>query len=309
VTAGHSDDPTGHSDDPAGHSDGPRDPRRAEVLLEALPYIRQFSGKSLVIKYGGAAMDQADLKESFALDVILLRLVGINPVIVHGGGPQIGAMMRRLGKEPQFVGGMRVTDEETVEIAEMVLVGRINKAIVGLINHHGGSAVGLSGKDANLIRAHRRLHRTPDGAEVDIGLVGEVEAVNSEPIRLLEEHGFIPVIAPIGVGADGETYNINADLVAGEMAAALGAEKLIHLTDVQGITDTDGRLISTLSRDRAERLIDDGVIRGGMLPKVESALRALKGGTGKAHIIDGRVPHAILLELFTREGVGTEIVL
>jgi acetylglutamate kinase len=299
----------GHSDDPAGHSDDPTDPRRAEVLLEALPYIRQFSGKSLVIKYGGAAMDQADLKDSFALDVILLRLVGINPVIVHGGGPQIGAMMRRLGKEPRFVGGMRVTDEETVEIAEMVLVGRINKAIVGLINHHGGSAVGLSGKDAGLIRAHRRLHRMPDGAEVDIGLVGEVEAVNSEPIRLLEEHGYIPVIAPIGVGAGGETYNINADLVAGEMAAALGAEKLIHLTDVQGITDTDGRLISTLSRDRAERLIDDGVIGGGMLPKVESSLRALKGGTGKAHIIDGRVPHAILLELFTREGVGTEIVL
>jgi acetylglutamate kinase len=283
--------------------------RRAEVLLEALPYIREFTGKTLVIKYGGAAMDQADLKESFALDVILLRLVGIDPVIVHGGGPQIGAMMRRLGKEPQFVGGMRVTDEETVEIVEMVLVGRINKAIVGLINHHGGKAVGLSGKDADLIRAHRRLHRMPDGAEVDIGLVGEVEAVNSEPIRLLEEHGFIPVIAPVGVGAGGETYNINADLVAGEIAAALGAEKLIHLTDVQGITDTDGRLISTLSRDRAERLIDDGVIDGGMLPKVESSLRALKGGTGKAHIIDGRVPHAILLELFTREGVGTEIVL
>jgi acetylglutamate kinase len=285
------------------------DLRRAEVLLEALPYIREFSGKTVVIKYGGAAMDQADLKESFALDVILLRLVGINPVIVHGGGPQIGALMRRLGKEPRFVGGMRVTDEETVEIVEMVLVGRINKEIVGLISHHGGKAVGLSGKDANLILAHRRLHRMPDGEEVDIGLVGEVEAVNAEPIRLLEEHGFIPVIAPVGVGAGGETYNINADLVAGEMAAALGAEKLIHLTDVQGITGTDGRLISTLSPDGAERLISEGVIGGGMLPKVESSLRALKGGTGKAHIIDGRVPHAILLELFTREGVGTEIVL
>jgi acetylglutamate kinase len=282
---------------------------RAEVLLEALPYIRQFSGKTLVIKYGGAAMDQADLKESFALDVILLRLVGINPVIVHGGGPQIGAMMRRLGKEPKFVGGMRVTDEETVEIVEMVLVGRINKAIVALINHHGGKAVGLSGKDADLIRAHRRLHRMPDGEEVDIGLVGEVDAVNAEPIRLLDEHGYIPVIAPVGAGAHGETFNINADLVAGEVAAALGAEKLIHLTDVQGITGVDGRLISTLSRADAERLVAGGVIAGGMLPKVESSLRALKGGTAKSHIIDGRVPHAILLELFTREGVGTEIVL
>jgi acetylglutamate kinase len=277
--------------------------------MEALPYIREFRGKTLVIKYGGAAMEQADLKEPFALDVILLRLVGINPVIVHGGGPQIGALMKRLGKEPQFVGGMRVTDEETVEIVEMVLVGKINKQIVGLINHHGGRAVGLSGKDADLIRAHRRPHRLPTGEEVDIGLVGEVEAVNPEPIRLLEEHGFIPVIAPGGVGSRGETYNINADLVAGEVAAALGAEKLIHLTDVQGILDARGKLVSTLSRAEAERLVQDGVIDGGMLPKLESSLRALKGGTAKAHIIDGRVPHAILLELFTREGVGTEIVL
>src|SRR5438128_6896980 len=195
--------------------------RRAEVLLEALPYIREFRGKTVVIKYGGAAMERADLKEPFALDVILLRLVGIHPVIVHGGGPQIGALMKRLGKEPRFVGGMRVTDEETVEIVEMVLVGKINKEIVGLINHHGGRAVGLSGKDADLLRAHRRLHRTPEGDEIDIGLVGEVESVNAEPIRLLEEHGFIPVIAPVGVGKNGETYNINADLVAGEMAAAL----------------------------------------------------------------------------------------
>ena len=284
------------------------DSRRADVLLEALPYIRQFAGKTLVIKYGGAAMEQSELKQSFALDVILLRLVGMNPVIVHGGGPQIGVLMKRLGKEPQFVGGMRVTDEETVEIVEMVLVGKINTEIVGLINHHGGRAVGLSGKDADLIRAHRRFHRTPDGAEVDIGLVGEVEAINAEPIRLLEEHGFIPVIAPVGVGRDGETYNINADLVAGEMAASLGAEKLIHLTDVPGI-EADGCLVSTLSRSDAERLIAMGVIDGGMLPKVESSLRALKGGTAKAHIIDGRVPHAILLELLTREGIGTEIVL
>jgi acetylglutamate kinase len=254
-------------------------------------------------------MESADLKGPFALDVIMLHLVGINPVIVHGGGPQIGALMKRLGKQPEFVGGMRVTDAETVEIVEMVLVGKINKEIVGLINHQGGRAVGLSGKDADLLRARKRLHRTADGREVDIGLVGEVEAVNAEPIRLLEERGFVPVIAPVGVGARGETYNINADLVAGEVAAALGAEKLIHLTDVQGIQGTDGRLISTLSRKEAERLMQAGVIEGGMLPKVESALRALEGGTAKAHIIDGRVPHAILLEMFTREGVGTEIVL
>ncbi len=283
--------------------------RSAEVLLEALPYIREFRGKTVVIKYGGAAMERADLKEPFALDVILLRFVGLRPVIVHGGGPQIGALMKRLGKEPRFVGGMRVTDEETVEIVEMVLVGKINKEIVGLINHHGGKAVGLSGKDASLLRARRRPHRLPSGEEVDLGLVGQIEAVNTEPIRLLEEAGFIPVIAPVGVGAAGETYNINADLVAGEVAAALRAEKLIHLTDVQGILAEDGRLVSTLSRKEAERLVDAGVIEGGMLPKVESALRALEGGTAKAHIVDGRVPHAILLELFTREGVGTEIVL
>jgi acetylglutamate kinase len=284
------------------------DLRRAEVLLEALPYIREFRGKTVVIKYGGAAMEQADLKESFALDVILLRLVGINPVIVHGGGPQIGALMKRLGKEPHFVGGMRVTDDETIEIVEMVLVGKINTSIVGLINFHGGKAVGLSGKDSQLLVARRRPHRLASGEEVDIGLVGEVESVNTEPIRLLEDHGFIPVIAPVGVGRQGETYNINADLVAGEVAAALGAEKLIHLTDVQGIL-VEGQLASTLSRKDVERLIQDGIIEGGMLPKVESALRALEGGTGKAHIVDGRVPHAILLELFTREGVGTEIVL
>jgi len=283
--------------------------RRAEVLLEAIPYIREFRAKTVVIKYGGAAMERADLKEPFALDVILLKFVGINPVIVHGGGPQIGAMMKRLGKESRFVGGMRVTDEETVEIVEMVLVGKINKEIVGLINHHGGRAVGLSGKDGDLIRAHRRLHRMPDGSQVDIGLVGEVDSVNPEPIRLLEDNDFIPVIAPVGVGSEGETYNINADIVAGEVAAALGAEKLIHLTDVQGILDDTKQFLSTLSGTDAERLMSIGVIDGGMLPKVESSLRALKGGTAKAHIIDGSVPHAILLELFTREGIGTEIVL
>jgi acetylglutamate kinase len=282
---------------------------RAEILIEALPYIRAFQGKTLVIKYGGAAMEQAELKEQFAQDVLLLRLVGFRPVIVHGGGPQIGALMKRLGKEPRFVGGMRVTDEETVEIVEMVLVGRINKEIVGLINLHGGRAVGLSGKDGSLISARKRLHRTPDGTLADIGLVGEVESVNPEAIRLLEENGFIPVIAPVGVGAGGETYNINADLVAGDIAAALAAEKLIHLTDVQGILGEDGRFVSTLTRREAERLIKAGIIDGGMLPKVESALRALEGGAAKAHIVDGRIPHAILLELFTKEGIGTEIVL
>ena len=282
---------------------------RAEILIEALPYIRAFQGKTLVIKYGGAAMEQAELKEQFAQDVLLLRLVGFRPVIVHGGGPQIGAFMKRLGKEPRFVGGMRVTDEETVEIVEMVLVGRINKQIVGLINLHGGRAVGLSGTDGSLIRARKRLHRTPEGTLADIGLVGEVESVNPEAIRLLEENGFIPVIAPVGVGAGGETYNINADLVAGDIAAALAAEKLIHLTDVQGILGEDGRFVSTLTRREAERLIKAGVIDGGMLPKVESALRALEGGAAKAHIVDGRIPHAILLELFTKDGIGTEIVL
>jgi acetylglutamate kinase len=290
-------------------SQPPETPRPVEVLLEALPYIREFRGKSVVIKYGGSAMESDELKESFALDVVLLHLVGINPVIVHGGGPQIGALMKKLGKQPAFVGGMRVTDAETMEIVEMVLVGKINKEIVGLINHHGGRAVGLSGKDGNLLRARKRLHRTATGDSVDIGLVGEVEAVGVEAIRLLEERAFVPVIAPVGVGSRGETYNINADLVAGEVAAALGAEKLIHLTDVQGIKDTNGRLISTLSRKEAERLVQTGVIDGGMLPKVESALRALEAGTAKAHILDGRVAHAILLELFTREGVGTEIVL
>src|SRR5215510_8943476 len=270
--------------------------QRAEVLLEALPYIRAFQGKTLVIKYGGAAMEQADLKEQFAQDVLLLKLVGMRPVIVHGGGPQIGALMKRLGKTAEFVGGMRVTDAETVEIVEMVLVGKINKEIVGLINLHGGRAVGLSGKDGSLIRAHKRMHRQADGSMADIGLVRE-------------EGGFIPVIAPVGVGADGETYNINADLVAGDVAAALFAEKLIHLTDVQGIKGEDGRHLSTLTKREAERLIKSNVIDGGMLPKVESAIRALSGGAQKAHIIDGRLPHAILLEVLTKEGIGTEIVL
>ena len=282
--------------------------QRAEVLIEALPYIRAFQGKTIVIKYGGSAMETADLKEPFARDVLLLRLIGIRPVIVHGGGPQIGALMKKLGKEPHFVGGLRVTDPETMELVEMVLVGKLNKEIVGLINVHGGRAVGLSGKDGNLLRARKRLHRMPDGSSVDIGLVGEVETVNADMIRLLEDNGLIPVIAPVGVGAQGESYNVNADLVAGEVAAALRAEKLIHLTDVRGINGEDGRLVSRLTKRDAERLIKANVIEGGMLPKVESALRALEGGAAKAHIIDGRIPHAVLLEVFTHEGIGTEIV-
>jgi acetylglutamate kinase len=282
---------------------------KAGTLIEALPYIRAFRGKTLVIKYGGSAMEAQHLMEEFARDIILLKYVGIHPVIVHGGGPQIGALMKRLGKEPRFVGGMRVTDQETMEIVEMVLVGRINQEIVGLIGHLGGKAVGLSGKDGGLIRARRMVHRTPAGDEVDIGLVGEVEAVNPDPIRLLEEHGYIPVIAPVGVGADGQSFNINADLVAGEVAAALRAEKLIHLTDVEGIRGPRGDLISTLSEVEARRLVQGGVIEGGMLPKVESSLRALAAGTAKAHILDGRIPHVILLEVFTRAGIGTEIVL
>ena len=281
---------------------------RAEVLLEALPYLQAFRDKTLVIKYGGAAMEKADLKEQFARDVLLLRLIGIRPVIVHGGGPQIGALMKRLGKEPRFVGGMRVTDPETMDIVEMMLGGKINKEIVGLINVHGPHAVGLSGKDGNLLRARQRLHRMPDGSTVDIGLVGDVETVNGDMIRLLVQAGLIPVIAPVGVGAKGETYNINADLVAGDVAAALRAEKLIHLTDVQGINGADGKLISRLTKREAERLIKSNVIDGGMLPKVESSLKALEGGAAKAHIIDGRIPHAVLLEVFTHEGIGTEIV-
>jgi acetylglutamate kinase len=282
--------------------------QRAEVLLEALPYLQAFHGKTLVIKYGGAAMEKADLKEQFARDVLLLRLIGLRPVIVHGGGPQIGALMKRLGMEPRFVGGMRVTDPETMEIVEMVLGGKINKEIVGLINVHGAHAVGLSGKDGNLLLARKRMHRMPDGSTVDIGSVGDVQTVNGDMIRLLVESGLIPVIAPIGVGDKGETYNINADLVAGDVAAALRAEKLIHLTDVQGINGEDGKLISRLTKREAERLIKSNVIDGGMLPKVESSLKAIEGGAAKAHIIDGRVPHAVLLEVFTHEGIGTEIV-
>jgi acetylglutamate kinase len=271
---------------------------KAEVLLEALPYLRRFFGKTIVIKYGGHAMANDELKESFAQDVVLLKYVGMNPVIVHGGGPQIDDMLEKLGIRSRFVRGMRVTDSATMEIAEMVLVGSINKEIVGLVNRHGGHAVGLSGKDGELIVA-RKMHlpgAPKNSPEHDIGLVGEVVGVNPK------------VIESLGVGLEGETYNINADLVAGKVAQALQAEKLILLTDVEGIKHKDGVLASTLSGDEALAMIANGVISSGMIPKVECCLDALKGGVAKTHIIDGRVRHAVLLEIFTTEGVGTEVV-
>lgn len=285
---------------------------KAGVLIEALPYIQSFHNKTVVVKYGGAAMAEEVLKKAVALDVILMRYVGIKPVLVHGGGPQIGIAMEKAGLEPRFVEGLRVTDEATMAIVEMVLVGQINQEIVALLNDNGGRAVGLSGKDGGLLKARRALvsKRREDGSieEVDIGLVGEVVAVNAEVIRALEEGGFIPVIAPTGIGEDGLTYNINADLAAGEIAAALKAEKLVLLTDTDGILDKGGTLISTLGRKDIEGFITDGTISKGMLPKVQACLRALDGGVRKAHIINGKVPHALLLEIFTPEGVGTEIV-
>jgi acetylglutamate kinase len=288
-----------------------KDPiKKAEVLLEALPYMQRFFGKTIVIKYGGHAMANDELKQSFAQDVVLLKYVGMNPVIVHGGGPQIDEMLDRLGIRSRFVRGMRVTDAPTMEIAEMVLGGRINKEIVGLLNRQGGRAVGLSGKDGELIVA-RKMHLpgTPKNSpEHEMGLVGEIIGVNPKVIESLDAANFIPVIAPIGVGLDGETYNINADLVAGKIAQALQAEKLILLTDVEGIKDKDGTLASTLSGDEATELIASGVINAGMIPKVECCLDALKGGVAKTHIIDGRVRHAVLLEIFTTEGIGTEVV-
>jgi acetylglutamate kinase len=284
--------------------------RKAEVLLEALPYLRRFFGKTIVIKYGGHAMTNDALKQSFARDVVLLKYVGMNPVIVHGGGPQIDEMLEKLGIRSRFVRGMRVTDDATMAIAEMVLVGRINKEIVALINRHGGRAVGLSGKDGELIVA-RKMHLpgAPKNSPAhDIGLVGEVVGVDPQVIESLDAANFIPVIAPVGVGLEGETYNINADLVAGKIAQALRAEKLILLSDVEGIKHKGGALASTLSGDEALEMIASGVISAGMIPKVECCLDALKGGVAKTHIIDGRVRHAILLEIFTTEGVGTEVV-
>jgi len=275
---------------------------KAETLLEALPYLRQFYGKTIVIKYGGHAMATGELKDAFAQDVVLLRYVGMNPVIVHGGGPQINDMLDRLGIQSRFVRGMRVTDEATMDVVEMVLVGKINKEIVALMNRHGGRAVGLSGKDGEMIVARKMA------SEDDIGMVGEIVGIDPSVIQSLEAAHFIPVIAPVGVGRDGETYNINADLVAGKVAQALQAEKLILLTDVEGIKDKAGTLVPTLASDDAVEMISSGVINQGMIPKVECCIDALKGGVVKTHIIDGRVRHAVLLEIFTAEGVGTEVV-
>jgi acetylglutamate kinase len=287
---------------------------RADILLEALPYIRRFYGKTIVIKYGGHAMVDEELKESFARDVVMMRYIGINPVVVHGGGPQIGSFLKKLGKESKFIQGMRVTDEETMDIVEMVLVGKVNKEIVGLVNRHGGKAVGLSGKDASLIQAEKyylggdKAKDTPPEI-IDIGLVGKVTGINAELIASLTADGVIPVIAPTGVGERGETYNINADLVAGAVAAAIRAEKLILLTDVPGVLNHDKELIPTMNERTSRELIENGTIEGGMFPKVKCCLKALNGGVQKAHIVDGRVKHTILLEMFTDQGIGTEIVL
>lgn len=287
---------------------------RADILLEALPYIRRFYNKTIVIKYGGHAMVDEELKDIFARDVVMMKYIGINPVVVHGGGPQIGNILKKLGKDSKFVQGMRVTDGETMAIVEMVLVGTVNKEIVGLINRHGGRAVGLSGKDGNLTRAEKYLLSAEKAKDtppeiIDIGLVGKVTEINTGLIASLAEGGFIPIIAPTGVGESGETYNINADIVAGEVAAALKAEKLLILTDVEGVMDEKGQLINTMNDRKAQDMIRTGLIRGGMFPKVKCCLKALREGVKKAHIIDGRLKHSILLEIFTDMGIGTEIVL
>ncbi|MDN5862343.1 MAG: acetylglutamate kinase [Salinisphaera sp.] len=281
----------------------------ARVLGEALPYIRRFAGATVVIKYGGNAMTDASLKSGFARDIALMKLVGINPVVVHGGGPQIGALLARLGKQTRFVAGMRVTDAETMDVVEMVLGGLVNKEIVHLINSHGGRAVGLTGKDGGLIHA-RKLGAVTDGSNpelVDLGYAGEVEAIDPAIVLRLDADDFIPVIAPIGVGADGRSYNINADLVAGKVAGVLRAEKLMLLTNTAGVLDEQGQLLTGLVPAQVDALIGDGTIHGGMLPKVRCALDAVASGVRAAHIVDGRVEHAVLLELFTDAGVGTLI--
>jgi acetylglutamate kinase len=284
---------------------------KANTLMEALPYIRRFSGKTVVIKYGGHAMADEALKESFALDVILLRSLGINVVVVHGGGPQINETLKRYGIVSEFVRGMRVTDGPTMAVVEMVLTGQVNQEVVGYLNQHGGRAVGLSGKDGNLLLCEKMLQeiKHEDGSVelVDIGFVGNVVKVNQELIQALEQGKFLPVIAPVGVGVNGESYNINADLVAGKVAGALRAEKLMLLTDVSGVKDKEGKLISSINLPEVPLLIDNGTISGGMIPKVECCVAALGEGAKKAHIIDGRVKHAVLLEIFTDIGVGTEI--
>lgn len=282
---------------------------KVEILSEALPYIRRFHNKTIVIKYGGNAMTEETLKHSFAKDVVLLRLVGMNPVIVHGGGPQIDHMLNRIGKEGVFIQGMRVTDAETMDIVEMILGGLINKEIVNLINRHGGQAVGLTGKDGMFIRAKKMLIKDKENAEkwINLGQVGEIEHIDPALIKLLDTRDFIPVIAPIGVGEDGESYNINADLVAGRLAETLKAEKLILLTNTPGVLDKSGNLLTGLTASRVDELFTDSTISGGMLPKIKSALDAVKNGVKSCHIIDGRVQHALLLEILTDEGVGTLI--
>jgi acetylglutamate kinase len=283
--------------------------RKAEILAEALPYIRRFHGRTIVIKYGGNAMTDDRLKRSFAHDVVLLKLVGMNPVVVHGGGPQIEQLLARVGKKGEFVQGMRVTDEETMGIVEMVLAGQVNKEIVELINHAGGKAVGLTGQDGGLIRARKMLLADKDapGGQVDIGQVGEIETIDPSVIQTLTSTGFIPVIAPIGSGASGETYNINADLVAGKIAEVLKAEKLVLLSNIPGVLDKAGNLLTGLTARRIDELFADGTISGGMLPKISSALDAARGGVNSVHIIDGRVDHCLLLEIMTDSGVGTMI--
>lgn len=286
---------------------------KANVLLEALPYIKKFQGKTVVIKYGGNAMVSEGLRSRFAQDIILLRTIGIKPVIVHGGGPQIGQTLARMGKKTTFVKGHRITDEETMDIVEMVLGGKVNKEIVSLIQKHGGRAVGLTGKDGGLFYAEKLLIEDSSEGDgppeiIDPGRVGRVTRVDPEVINRLDEGNFIPVIAPVGVDEDGNTYNINADSVAGAMAAALKAEKLLLMTDVPGITDSEEQLISSLDRENLDLMVSNGTIHGGMIPKVQAAVTALEGGVSKVHVVDGRVDHAVLLEIFTQTGIGTEIV-
>ena len=283
-----------------------------KVLSEALPYIQKLNGKTVVIKYGGNAMTEETLKKGFARDIVLLKQVGVNPVVVHGGGPQIGKLLEKIGKHSEFIQGMRVTDKETMDVVEMVLGGLVNKDIVTMINQQGGRAVGLTGKDGGLIRA-KKMEITRHSAEldvpeiIDLGHVGEVSTIDPSVVSMLDNDNFIPVIAPIGVGEDGTSYNINADLVAGKLATVLGAEKLLLLTNTAGILDNNGNLLTGLDAKRVDALIEDGTIHGGMLPKVNCALDAVKSGVKTAHIIDGRVEHAVLLELLTDEGVGTLI--
>ena len=283
----------------------------ANVLAEALPYIQHFHGRTIVIKYGGNAMVDEELKRGFARDVVLMKLVGMNPVVVHGGGPQIGSLLERIGKKSEFVDGLRVTDSETIDVVEMVLGGLVNKSIVALINAQGGRAVGLSGKDGGMIQARKLLLRQgqsdDDGEVVDIGQVGEIEQINPAVVDTLDQANFIPVIAPIGAGTDGKAYNINADTVAGSLAVTLKAEKLILLTNTPGVLNSDDQLLELLSETEAQELIEQGVISGGMLPKVQCALEAVAGGVRTATISDGRVPHATLLETVTDRGVGTQI--